>query len=238
MSAAGRVKRRLERLLQEWCTVYGADLPCLRPEALAAPPPSAPEALAALAVEIEACRACPLGASRKRAVPGEGPPGAPLLVVGGAPSLEEERHGAPFQGEEGGLLTRMLELGVGIPRGAAFLTTAVKCRPPGGRDPEGAETRACARFLAAQVEFARPRAILALGRVAAAALLGTQAPLPVLRGREHKFAGLPLVVTWDLAYLVRYPAAKAESWQDLKLAMKLADLPLPTQTGKKDDSSR
>ncbi len=240
--------RTAARLLQlELLEAAGVDrLPPLQPpEAPAPAAPAAPEetperaaapdsqdagsALAALAERVRACTACPLHARRRHAVPGEGDPAARVMFVGEAPGAREDATGRPFVGDAGRLLDRILSRGMGLRREEVFIANVLKCRPPGNRDPEGAEKAACAPFLEEQIRLVAPEILVALGRHAAWHLLDTRAPMGRLRGRLHRRpeGGPPVVVTWHPAYLLRNPAAKAETWEDIQRVLAFLDLPRP-----------
>ncbi|RMH04597.1 MAG: uracil-DNA glycosylase [Planctomycetota bacterium] len=185
--------------------------------------------LAALAVRIDACRACPLGATRTRSVPGEGPPTARVVFVGEAPGADEDRTGRPFVGRAGQLLTRIIENGMGLRRREVFIANVLKCRPPDNRDPLPAEKEACTPWLEEQLRLLRPELIIALGRHSACHLLGRETSLSRLRGALHPRpgGGPPVLATYHPAYLLRNPAAKADCWQDIQLGMRHLGLPLP-----------
>jgi uracil-DNA glycosylase len=174
---------------------------------------------AALEQAVSACTRCPLHAGRTRTVFGVGSRSADLLIVGEAPGAEEDRRGEPFVGRAGKLLDAMLAA-LGLSRTGVYIANVVKCRPPDNRDPRQEEAEACAPYLDRQIELLAPTIILAVGRVAAQRLLASDAPVGRLRGRVHRYgpAGLPLVVTWHPAYLLRRPGAKADAWRDLVLA--------------------
>lgn len=179
----------------------------------------------ALEAAVAGCVACPLHRSRRRTVFGAGARDAGWMVIGEGPGANEDRQGEPFVGRAGRLLGAML-FAVGLSREEVFITNTVKCRPPGNRDPEPAETERCGPFLDRQIELVEPRVILAVGRVAAQAILDTGAPLARLRGREHPYprGGLriPVVATYHPAYLLRTPTAKRSAWEDLCLARSIA----------------
>ena len=204
---------------------------------LPAAPSSAPHRLApstevqaldwpALRDAVQACRACPLGSTRTQAVFGVGHPRAHWMIVGEAPGEQEDLQGEPFVGASGQLLDNMLRA-LGLTRATAsperqvFIANTLKCRPPKNRNPEPAETAQCAPYLARQIELVQPRILLAMGRFAAQALLNSDEPVGKLRGRVHRVGGLPLVVTYHPAYLLRSPADKARAWEDLCLAADL-----------------
>ena len=153
-----------------------------------------------------------------RSVPGVGDPNAEWLFVGEGPGAEEDAKGEPFVGQAGKLLDNMLAA-LGMARGAnVYIANVVKCRPPGNRTPEPAEAAACLPYLDRQVALIRPRIIVALGKSAATTLLDVDATIGSLRGRVHDYGGIPLVVTYHPAYLLRNLPDKAKAWEDLLLA--------------------
>ena len=177
----------------------------------------------ALREAVAACQACALAQSRQQTVFGVGHPSAHWLIVGEAPGEQEDRQGEPFVGPAGQLLDNMLRaIGLtrteGPPDKQVFIANTLKCRPPRNRNPDPAETAQCAPFLERQIALVQPRIILAMGRFAAQALLASDEPLGKLRGRIHRFRGVPVVVTYHPAYLLRTLADKARSWEDLCLA--------------------
>ena len=170
------------------------------------------------AADVEACTACGLCRGRKKSVPGVGDPNAEWLFVGEGPGAEEDATGEPFVGQAGKLLDSMLAA-LGLARGAGvYIANVVKCRPPGNRTPEPAETAACQPYLDRQIALIRPRLIVALGKSAATTLLDVDATIASLRGRVHHYRGLPLVVTYHPAYLLRNLPDKAKAWEDLLFA--------------------
>lgn len=169
----------------------------------------------ALARAVAECTACPLHATRKQAVLGVGDVQAEWLFVGEGPGAEEDERGEPFVGQAGKLLDAMLAA-IGLKRGEnVYIANAVKCRPPGNRTPEASETAACWPFLARQIELIRPKLIVALGKPAAQTLLMQEVTIARARGRVHDFAGIPLIVTYHPAYLLRNLPDKAKAWEDL-----------------------
>lgn len=178
----------------------------------------------ALRAAVEGCRLCPLSESRTRTVFGVGATRADLLIVGEAPGAEEDRQGEPFVGRAGQLLDAMLA-GIRQSRTSAFIANVLKCRPPNNRDPSAEEAACCAPYLARQIELIQPRVIIAVGRIAAQRLLGEELPLSRMRGRVHRYGprGIPLVVTYHPAYLLRRPSEKSKSWLDLLLATAVLD---------------
>jgi DNA polymerase len=171
-----------------------------------------------LAADVATCTACRLCKTRHRAVPGVGDPHAVWLFVGEAPGAEEDARGEPFVGQAGKLLDAMLAaLGLDRTR-RVYIANVLKCRPPNNRTPEPGEAAACEPYLARQIELIAPKIIVALGKSAATLLLGREAPIASLRGRVHRHRGVPLVVTYHPAYLLRNLADKSKAWDDLLLA--------------------
>jgi uracil-DNA glycosylase family 4 len=174
----------------------------------------------ALRQEVLTCTRCALHRSRTQGVLGVGSRQARWMVIGEAPGAEEDRRGEPFVGRAGQLLDAMLR-SIELSRGTnVYIANILKSRPPGNRDPRPEEVAACLPYLLRQIELLRPGLLLAVGRVAAQNLLGTDAPLGRLRGQVHRFGELntPLVVTYHPAYLLRSPADKRKAWEDLKFA--------------------
>jgi uracil-DNA glycosylase len=177
----------------------------------------------ALRQEVLHCTRCPLHLTRTQGVLGVGPRRTDWLVIGEAPGAEEDRRGEPFVGAAGQLLDAMLRA-IGLDRTRnVYIANVLKSRPPGNRDPKPEEVAACLPYLVRQIALLRPKIMLAVGRIAAQNLLGTDAPLGRLRGRVHYFGELntPLVVTYHPAYLLRTPGDKRKAWEDLKFARNL-----------------
>jgi len=175
----------------------------------------------ALAACVAGCTRCPLHRERTQTVFGVGDRQASWMLVGEAPGMEEDRRGEPFVGRAGKLLDEMLRA-AGLSREQVYIANTVKCRPPGNRNPEPGELAACRGYLDRQLELVNPDIILAVGKVAAHALLGSDAPVGRLRGRPHRYGDVPLVVTYHPAYLLRSPTQKRLVWEDLCLARGLA----------------
>lgn len=175
---------------------------------------------------VARCTRCELHQSRTQTVFGVGNEQADLLVIGEAPGAEEDRQGEPFVGRAGKLLDEMLRA-IGLDRNTVFIANVLKCRPPGNRDPKQDEAESCRSYLDRQIDLINPRVILAVGRIAAQQLLGSDLPLGRMRGRQHRLAGrdAPVVVTYHPAYLLRSPSQKRKSWQDLCLARDLLQDP-------------
>ncbi len=176
-----------------------------------------------LAQAVASCRACSLCSSRHNTVFGVGDRQADWLIVGEAPGENEDLQGEPFVGQAGKLLDNMLKaLGLDRRRNGVYIANVLKCRPPGNRNPQPEEVAQCEPFLRRQVELLQPRIILAMGRFAVQSLLGTTEPIGKLRGRVHHYLGVPLVVTYHPAYLLRNLPDKAKAWADLCLAREVA----------------
>jgi DNA polymerase len=173
---------------------------------------------AELKAAVAACAACGLRKTCTQTVFGVGDEHADWLLVGEAPGAEEDARGEPFVGQAGKLLDGMLA-GIDLKRGEnVYIANVLKCRPPGNRNPEHAEVGQCSPFLARQVELIRPKLILAMGRFACQTLLATDASIASLRGRPHRYRGVPLIVTYHPAYLLRNLPDKAKAWEDLCFA--------------------
>jgi len=178
--------------------------------------------LDAIAEAVRACSACTLHASATNAVPGEGDPHAEFLCVGEAPGANEDQQGRPFVGEAGQLLTKILGA-IQLEREQVYICNVLKHRPPGNRDPLPEEVHACQPYLLRQLELVKPRVILALGRFAAQTLLQTTTSIGQLRGQLHRFHGIPLIVTYHPAALLRNESWKRPTWEDVKLARRVLD---------------
>ena len=146
---------------------------------------------------------------------GSGDPNADLMLVGEGPGAEEDRQGLPFVGPAGELLTRIIQA-IDLSREQVYIANVVKCRPPGNRDPQPDEIGACIGFLERQIELVQPKVIVALGRIAAQSLLGTDEPIGRMRGRWYRVQGVPTMVTYHPAALLRNPALKRPVWEDMQ----------------------
>jgi uracil-DNA glycosylase family 4 len=168
-----------------------------------------------LKATVAGCTDCALHTSRTQTVFGVGDEQASLLLVGEGPGADEDLQGEPFVGQAGKLLDNMLAA-IDLKRGNdVYIANIVKCRPPKNRNPEPAEARACEPYLARQVRLIKPKLIVALGKVAAQNLLNSEAPVGALRGKVLAYDGIPLIVTYHPAYLLRTLADKAKAWEDL-----------------------
>ena len=168
--------------------------------------------------EVPACTACGLHKSRTQTVFGVGDENADWMLIGEAPGAEEDRLGEPFVGQAGKLLDSMLAA-IDLKRAEnVYIANVLKCRPPANRNPEPGEVERCTPFLKRQIALIRPKLIVAMGRFAAQTLLATEASIASLRGKVHRYEGVPLIVTYHPAYLLRTLPDKAKAWEDLVFA--------------------
>ncbi len=167
------------------------------------------------------CKRCELSNSRTQTVFGVGNRDADWMIIGEAPGAEEDRRGEPFVGRAGKMLDEMLRA-IGQSRNSVFIANVLKCRPPNNRDPKPEEAAACRDYLERQIALVQPKILLAVGKIAAQNLLGGDASVANMRGRAHDLNGIPLVVTYHPAYLLRSPSQKRKSWNDLCLANRLS----------------
>lgn len=188
------------------------------------PPSVVRETLEAIRADLGECERCPLHRNRTHIVFGVGDPNADLMFVGEGPGHEEDRQGLPFVGLAGQLLTKIIHA-IDRTREDVYITNVVKCRPPRNRDPEPEEVETCRPFLDRQIDSIRPKVICALGRVSALNLLSTDEGITRIRGRIFPYRGAKLVPTYHPAYLLRNPAKKRETWEDMKLIRRLLDEP-------------
>ena len=175
-----------------------------------------------IAEQVKQCTRCPLYETATRAVPGEGDPHAGLVCVGEAPGAKEDETGRPFVGQAGQLLTKILGA-IDLTREQVFICNVLKHRPPGNRNPRPEEVEACSPYLIRQLELIKPKVIVAFGTFAAQTLLQTKTPLGQLRGLVHRYHGVPLIVTYHPAALLRNPAWKRPTWEDVKHARRILD---------------
>jgi uracil-DNA glycosylase len=178
--------------------------------------------LADLATLIAACRRCGLCNTRTKTVPGEGLATARLVAVGEGPGRTEDETGRPFVGRAGELLTKILAA-IDLPREQVFICNIVKCRPPENRQPQFDEIAACLPYLYRQIELVNPKVILAMGNTAVQSLLNTKQSLSALRNHIHRFRGIPVVVTYHPAALLRNPNWKRPTWDDVRIAARLLE---------------
>ena len=175
------------------------------------------EKWAVLQKQVAVCKSCDLCHSRTQTVFGSGSINADWMFIGEAPGQNEDLEGKPFVGQAGKLLTEMIRA-IGLSRDSVYIANILKCRPPNNRDPKLEEINTCNDFLQQQIALVKPKIILAVGRVAAQALLKTSEPLSKLRGVCHQLNDIPLVVVYHPAYLLRSLLEKRKAWQDLQLA--------------------
>ena len=171
---------------------------------------------------VAPCTRCRLCEARTHTVPGEGAEDARLVCVGEGPGRTEDQTGRPFVGQAGELLTKILAA-IGLAREQVYICNVVKCRPPQNRTPLYDEIAACVPYLFRQIEILAPRVILAMGNTAAQTLLDTKQSLGALRGKVHRFRGIPLIVTYHPAALLRNPNWKKPTWDDVRIAHRLLD---------------
>ena len=176
-------------------------------------------ALSAVREELGNCTRCKLHTSRTNIVFGEGDPQAALVFVGEGPGFEEDQQGRPFVGAAGQLLTDIIVKGMKLKREDVYICNIVKCRPPNNRNPEPDEIETCVPFLVKQLEAIKPKVIIALGNVAAKALLKTSEGITSLRGNWKTYQGIPLMPTFHPAYLLRNPKDKTLVWKDIQQVM-------------------
>lgn len=169
--------------------------------------------------EVTECQKYSLCKTRTQTVFGSGNINADWMLIGEAPGQNEDLEGKPFVGPAGKLLTEMIRA-IGLERDAVYIANILKCRPPNNRDPKNEEVETCNDYLQRQITLVKPKIILAVGRIAAQTLLKTNESLAKLRGKIHQLNGIPLVVVYHPAYLLRSLLEKRKAWQDLQLAMK------------------
>jgi uracil-DNA glycosylase len=185
------------------------------------------ETLEEIARVVAGCRRCPLYATAKNPVPGDGSATADFMIVGEAPGANEDEQGIPFVGQAGQLLTKIIGA-IDLKREDVFIANVLKHRPPGNRNPMPDEVTACSPYLVRQIELVRPKVILALGTFAAQTLLETKLTIGKLRSQVHRYYGVPLIVTYHPAALLRNPAWKRPTWEDVQLARRILDHARPT----------
>lgn len=168
--------------------------------------------------KVHGCELCKLRAGCTQTVFGVGDEQADWMFIGEAPGEQEDIQGEPFVGHAGRLLDNML-LAIKLKRAEVYIANVIKCRPPEDRHPHVGEIDTCLPYLKRQIDLVKPRVIVALGKTASSALLRTDATIASLRGTVHEYKGIPLIVTFHPAYLLRSPLEKAKAWQDLCLAV-------------------
>ena len=180
------------------------------------------QSLGDIAQEIAVCTRCPLSSTARNPVPGEGNPNAKLVLVGEAPGATEDETGRPFVGAAGQLLTKILAA-IDLTREQVFICNVLKHRPPSNRNPEPDEVVACSPYLVRQIALIKPNVIIALGKFAAQTLLSSKLSIDRLRGQIHRYHGVPLIVTYHPAALLRNPSWKRPTWEDVQLARRILD---------------
>lgn len=178
----------------------------------------AQDVLSAVSSEVSGCRKCTLAHSRKLAVPGAGPADAEIMFIGEGPGADEDEQGLAFVGRAGQLLTKMI-IAMGYTREQVFIGNIVKCRPPGNRVPTPEEMAGCIPYLKRQIALIKPKLIVCLGATAARGLVQEALPIGKARGQWREFEGIPVMLTFHPAYLLRDPRKKVETWADLKTVL-------------------
>jgi uracil-DNA glycosylase family 4 len=177
---------------------------------------------------INDCDKCRLSKERKNIVFGEGSPHARLVFVGEAPGMDEDLTGKPFVGQAGRLLTDIIKA-MGLTRDEVYICNIIKCHPPRNRDPERDEIEMCLPFLETQLSLIQPEIICAIGRISAQSLVREDFKITRERGQWQSFRGIPLMPTYHPAYLLRYPQAKKDVWDDMQQIMKKLGLKDPRE---------
>jgi DNA polymerase len=237
----GQVKRQLMMRSE-----IGRDSPFLSPESIeylnrglrrervAESDITFPKNLAELEDFLNSCDRCKLGKGRKNLVFGDGPPDARIVFVGEAPGVEEDATGKPFVGKAGKLLTDIIRA-MGLTRSEVYICNVAKCHPPRNRDPEPDEIEACLPFLRAQISLIGPEIICTLGRIPAQSLIDKDFKITKGRGQWYSFMGIPVMPTYHPAYLLRYPQAKRQAWEDIQKIMRELGLKDPRKSGGSDN---
>ncbi|QWR78924.1 uracil-DNA glycosylase [Candidatus Magnetomonas plexicatena] len=200
----------------------------IEPESVTGPIDSGTEVMTLQAIrqELGNCKRCKLHKTRKNMVFGEGSSNARLMFIGEGPGADEDEQGRPFVGRAGKLLTSLINK-MGLRREDVYIANIVKCRPPGNRDPEQDEVKACIGFLKSQIASITPEVIVALGTVATKAILSTDKPITRLRGEFRDYKGIKLMPTYHPSYLLRNPSAKTIVWTDALKVLKALGLEAP-----------
>ena len=181
-------------------------------------PEGHPDTLESLATTIASCQACPLAPTRHNTVPGQGALNPDIMFIGEGPGADEDAQGLAFVGRAGQLLTKMIAA-MGYTREQVFIGNIVKCRPPGNRTPTPQEMAWCMPYLKRQIAVIRPKLIVCLGSTAVRGLIGEQTGITRIRGTWREFEGIPVMLTFHPAYLLRNPAEKGKVWTDLKAVL-------------------
>ena len=205
-----------------FCGVDCSEETLKRLNAWGRPPDVQAESLNTISAELKSCRQCELARSWPQAVAGAGAPGATLMFVGDWPEPEDRNSGVPFSGAGGELFTRMLKA-MGFSRSCVYISHAVKCAPPAGNLPGAQDIRICSRFLKREIAVVAPQIICILGDVPIMALFGESAAGESYRGCFHTYQGIPVMPTFSPAHLLAHPAAKRETWHDMKQVLARLD---------------
>jgi DNA polymerase len=185
------------------------------------------QALQVLTSEVAGCTRCAeLAATRTQTVFGVGAMNAEICFIGEAPGADEDAQGEPFVGAAGQLLNRIIAA-CGMKREEVYICNILRCRPPGNRTPLPNEAANCREYLDRTLDLIQPRFICCLGGCAAQNLLDTQLSVGKLRGRFHNYRGMPVLVTFHPAYLLRNPSAKRDVWEDMKTLLARLGRPVP-----------
>ncbi len=190
----------------------------LAPRVPAKPAGHGKDTLESIAAEIAACQTCALAPSRLHVVPGQGALQPDIMFIGEGPGADEDEQGLAFVGRAGQLLTKMIAA-MGYAREQVFIGNIVKCRPPGNRVPTPEEMEGCIPYLKRQIAVIRPKLIVCLGATAARGLVQETLPIGKARGNWRQFEGIPVMLTFHPAYLLRDPRRKVETWADLKTVL-------------------
>lgn len=174
-----------------------------------------PSILQGIRASIHNCCRCKLSSARANIVFGDGDPHAKLMFIGEAPGIEEDKSGLPFVGKAGALLTKIIQA-IDLTRDRVYISSIVKCHPPGNRTPEADEIASCKPFMIQQIQAIHPAIICTLGAVATHSILQTEKPITRLRGRFYEFQGIKVMPTFHPAYLLRNPQDKRLVWEDMQ----------------------
>jgi len=196
--------------------------------------PNKAELLEPIRERVRVCTKCAhLACSRTQTVFGVGNPDADLMFIGEAPGVDEDQQGEPFVGRAGQLLTKIIKA-MNFAREDVYIANLLKCRPDtppgsfGNRAPTATEMQTCRPYLVEQIEIIQPKVLVALGAVAVEGLLGMRGTMRELRGRWHAYNGIPLMITYHPAYLLRNqaPSEKRKVWEDMLLVLERLERPI------------
>jgi uracil-DNA glycosylase len=221
------LSQKVRRYLKQQQELGETELVLKRPQAKISNPAHSKSAALGVSLDdyrrqIEHCQKCSLGKTRTKFVFGDGDPAAKLVFVGEAPGSDEDLQGLPFVGKAGQLLTKIIEA-INFKRSQVYICNILKCRPPGNRNPLPEEIELCEPYLIKQLEILKPAVICTLGTFASQTLLKTDVPISKLRGKIHYYQNIKLVPTFHPAALLRNPAWKRDTWEDVKLVRQIYD---------------